>query len=120
MDKIWLNGIECRVKIGVPQQERKKPQKILIDVGMDLDLAPCAKEDDFRLTVDYKAVEDAVRAAAESGERCLAESLAERVAALVLKLDRRIGAVEVAVHKKPAVMPKTREVVVQIRRLAGY
>ncbi|OGR83241.1 MAG: hypothetical protein A3J74_03300 [Elusimicrobia bacterium RIFCSPHIGHO2_02_FULL_57_9] len=119
MDKIWLHGIECRVRVGVAAQERKRPQKILIDVGMEMDLAPCARWDDVRLSVDYKAVEGAVRRAAESGERKLAETLAEQIASLVLGLDQRIFAAEVAVHKKPALMPKTREIVVSVCRKRG-
>ncbi len=116
MDKIWLYGIECRCRLGVPAAERKRPQKILIDVGLDLDVAPAAARDDFRLTADYWAVEKAVRQAAETGERRLVETLAAQAAKIVLFLDKRIYAVTVRVHKKPAVMPKTREVVVEITR----
>ncbi len=116
MDKIWLYGIECRCRLGVPASERKKPQKILIDVGLELDTAPAAARDDFRLTADYWAVEKAVRQAAESGERRLVETLAAQVAKIVLVVDRKSSAVTVLVHKRPAVMPKTREVVVEITR----
>jgi len=116
MDNIWLYGIECRCRLGVPAAERKRPQKILIDVGLELHTAPAAARDDFRLTADYWAVEKAVRQAAETGERRLVETLAAQVAKIVLLLDKRIYAVTVRVHKKAAVMPKTREVVVEITR----
>lgn len=116
-DKVWLHGISCRCRIGVPPAERKKPQTVLIDVGLEVPTAPAAERDDFRLAVDYWAVEKAVRALAESGERQLVETLAEKVAAEVLRRDSRVAAVTVIVHKKPAVMPKTREVSVEIRRL---
>lgn len=116
MDRIWLYGIECRCRVGVPASERKKPQKILIDVGLEVDVAASAARDDFRLAADYWAVEKAVRETAERGERQLAETLAEQVAKAVLAKDKKIAAVAVLVHKKPAVMPKTREVVVEITR----
>lgn len=119
MDWIWLYGVECRVRVGVPAAERRRPQKILIDVGLELDLAACAAQDDFRLTADYWAVEKAVREAAESGERSLVETLAGQVAAVVLRLEKKVQSVRVIVHKKPAVMPKTREVVVEISRKRG-
>ena len=118
MDWIWLYGIDCRVRVGVPAAERRRPQKILLDVGLELDLSACAAKDDFRLTVDYGGVEKAVREAAETGERRLVETLAEQVAALVLRREKRVKSARVIVHKKPAVMPKTREVVVEIRRQA--
>ena len=116
MDRIWLYGIECRVKVGVSKAERAKRQRILIDVGLELPFARAAAEDDFRLTADYWEIEKAVRAAAETGERQLAETLAEQAAAAVLRQDERVDAVTVAVHKKPVVMPRVREVVIEIRR----
>jgi len=116
MDTIWLYGIKCSVKIGVPPAERKKRQTLRVDVGMELSTSEAALRDDFRLTADYWAVEKAVRASAEAGERQLVETLAEKVAAVVLQKEPRIRAVTVAVHKKPAVMPNTSDVVVTIHR----
>jgi dihydroneopterin aldolase len=116
MDRIWLYGIECRCRIGVPAAERRKPQRILIDVGMELDVSKAAARDDFHLTADYWEIEKAVRTSAELGERQLVETLAQKTAQLVLAKDKKILSVTVIVHKKPAVMPKTREVVVEITR----
>ncbi|OGS42112.1 MAG: hypothetical protein A2506_09310 [Elusimicrobia bacterium RIFOXYD12_FULL_66_9] len=115
-DAIWLLGVECRCRVGVPASERRRAQKILLDVGLEADLSRAAARDDFRLAMDYWAVEKAARAEAESGERCLVESLAEKVAARVLRTQPLAAAVTVRVHKRPAVMPKTRDVVVEIRR----
>jgi len=115
-DIIWLNGVECRSKIGVPSAERARPQRILVDVGMELDVRPAAARDDFRLAADYWAVEKLVRAEAGAGERALIETLAEQLAAAVLGAKTPVSAVTIRVRKTPAVMPKTREVVVEIRR----
>ena len=115
-DAIWINGIECRCKVGVPASERARRQRILVDAGLEVDAAKPAARDDFRLAVDYWAVEKALRAEAESGERALIETLAERLAGVVLRTQPAAAAVTIRVHKTPAVMPKTREVVVQIRR----
>ncbi len=116
MDMVWLYGIECRCRVGVPAAERRRPQKISVDVGLETDVAACAAKDDFSLAVDYQAVERKVRQTAETGERALVETLAERIAAAILSLDRRVAAVHILVHKRPQVMPKTREVVVSIVR----
>lgn len=118
-DRVWLMGVACRTRLGVPASERRKPQKVFIDVGMQVDTSKAAAQDDFRLAVDYSAVEKSIRRLAESGERRLIETLAEQVAALVLLTQKAVRAVEVSVHKKPAVMPKTQEVVVRIRRRRG-
>ena len=115
-DQVWLLGVECRCRVGVPSAERARRQKILLDVGLEVDSARAAARDDFREAADYQAVEKAARAEAESGERALLETLAERVAAAVLRTQPLVSAVTVRAHKFPAVMPKTREVAVEIRR----
>jgi dihydroneopterin aldolase len=115
-DMVWLMGVECRCRVGVPAAERRRPQKIVVDVGLEVDAAAAAARDDFRSAADYWAVEKAVHAEAETGERALIETLAERVAAAVLRSQPLVRAATVRVHKRPAVMPKTREVVVEIRR----
>lgn len=116
MDRIWLNGVECKCRVGVPAAERKRPQKVLVDVGLEVDAEPAARGDDVRRAVDYWAVEKLVRAEAESGERALVETLASRLAEAVLAAQPLAAAVTVRVRKTPAVMPKTREVVVELRR----
>lgn len=113
---IWLNGVECRVKVGVPAAERARRQKVLVDVGLETDVRPAAARDDFRLAADYWAVEKLVRAEAEAGERRLIEALAERLASVVLKAKAPVSAVTIRVRKTPAAMPRTREVAVEIRR----
>lgn len=114
-DIIRLSGIECRVKIGVPASERSRRQKILVDVGLETDIRLAAARDDYRRALDYWEVEKLVRAEAETGERALVETLAERLAAVLLT-KTAAAAVTVRVRKTPAVMPKTREVAVEIRR----
>jgi len=109
-------GVECRCRVGVPAAERRRPQKILLDLGLEVDAARAAARDDFREAADYWAVEKAVRASAETGERALVETLAEAAAAAALKAAPSAAAVTVRAHKRPAVMPKTRDVVVEIRR----
>ncbi|MDX6769312.1 MAG: dihydroneopterin aldolase [Elusimicrobiota bacterium] len=116
MDRIWLNGVECRSRVGVPAAERSRRQKVLVDVGLEVDAEAAAAGDDFRRAVDYWAVEKLVRAEAEAGERALVETLACRLARRVLESQPAAAAVTVRVHKTPAVMPKTREVVVEVRR----
>lgn len=118
-DIIWLNGVECRVRIGVPSAERARRQKILVDAGLETDCRPAAARDDFRLAIDYWAVEKLIRSTAEVGERALLETLAERLAEAVLRAQPGAVAVVLRVRKTPAVMPKTREVAVEIRRTRG-
>lgn len=116
LDCITLEGIACRVRLGVPPEERRKPQRVRIDIGMRLDLRRAGQSDDVRDTVDYAAIERVVRRRVESREFKLVERLAEVAAEIVLSSDARIREVHVAVRKKPAVMPRTRSVCVEIAR----
>lgn len=115
-DQVWLMGVSCRCRVGVPAAERRRAQKLLLDVGLEVDAARAASRDDFREAADYWAVEKAVRAATEAGERALIETVAEKAAQAALRAAPRASAVVVRVHKRPAVMPRTRDVYVEIRR----
>ncbi len=115
-DKILLTGIECRVNLGVPEWERRRRQKVLLDLELEADAAKAGRTDDPADAVDYWVIEKAVRASAESAPRRLLEKLAGDAAAAALKADRRIRAVKVRARKFPAVMPRTAEVAVEIFR----
>ena len=115
-DFIHLEGIRCHAKVGVPSRERGKRQGIELGVTLELDLRAAARTDDVRRTADYWAVERKVREAVEEGEFRLLERLAEAAALAALAADRRVRAVRVRAAKRPAVMPKTARVVVDIRR----
>lgn len=84
MDKILIEGLVCQARIGVPPEERRKRQKILIDVEIGLDLKSAGRTDSFRRTVDYAAVSELVRHLAESKEFQLVEALAESAADEIL------------------------------------
>ena len=100
----------------MPAAERARRQTILLDVVLEVDAGRAAARDDFREAVDYQAVETLIRAEAEGRECALGETLAERVAAAVLRAQPLVSAATVSARKTPAAMPKTREVVVEIRR----
>ncbi|MDE2491353.1 MAG: dihydroneopterin aldolase [Elusimicrobia bacterium] len=115
-DIVRLTGVACRVRVGVPAAERRRRQRVLVDAALETDVRRAAARDDFREAVDYQAVERLLRAEAESGERALVETLAERLAAAVLRAQPRVAAATVRVRKTPAAMPGTREVSVEVRR----
>ncbi|MBI4346407.1 MAG: dihydroneopterin aldolase [Elusimicrobia bacterium] len=115
-DRILLEGVRCRAHVGVPDSERAARQPVELDLALELDLRRAARTDDFRRTADYWAVERAARAAVEGGSFRLLERLADAAARAALAADRRIRAVTVRAAKRPAVMPKTARVVVELRR----
>lgn len=116
MSAIQLRGLSCRAKVGVPAWERKKRQTISLDLTLSLDLAAAAASDDLKDSVDYGAVEAAVRTAVENGEFMLLERLADAALDAALACDPRIRGAAVAALKRPAVMPKTEAVVVHLSK----
>lgn len=115
-DKLRLEGVACRCRVGVPAEERRRRQRVELDAELALDLRAAGADDDLERSVDYHALERALRAAAESREFRLLEALAERAAAAALAFDLRIRTVTLAARKRPAVMPRTRAVAVVIER----
>ena len=100
-DRISLRGIRARGRHGVLPEERRDGQVFVVDVELDVDLAPAATTDDLALTVDYATVASWV-VAAITGEPCdLIETLAERIAVRILA-DLRVDRVAVTVHKPQA------------------
>ena len=85
MDRLSIVGLEIWAKVGCTPEERAFPQKLEIDVDLFLPLARAGTRDDLSATVDYAALAAALKEVLETGEFRLAEAVAERAAALVLK-----------------------------------
>jgi 7,8-dihydroneopterin aldolase/epimerase/oxygenase len=118
-DRIELVGLRARGHHGVLEHERRDGQEFVVDVGLEVDTAPAAASDDLAETVDYGTLAQSI-AAVVSGEPVdLIETLAQRIADVCLR-DRRVLAVDVAVHKPSApVTVPVEDVVVRIRRTSS-
>lgn len=84
-DKIFLEGLEVKCKIGIFDWERKIRQKILIDLEIPADIRKAAKRDDIKDTVDYKKISKHTIDFISHSEFYLIETLAERLAQSILK-----------------------------------
>jgi dihydroneopterin aldolase / 2-amino-4-hydroxy-6-hydroxymethyldihydropteridine diphosphokinase len=103
-DRIRIRGISATGHHGVFEHERRDGQTFVADVVLHVDTRPAAAEDRLDLTVDYGAVASEV-AAVLSGEPVdLIETVAERIAAVVLE-NAGVAAVDVVLHKPQAPIP---------------
>lgn len=100
-DRITLTGLKGRGYHGVLPEERASGQDFFVDVVMWLDLREAARNDDLTQTVHYGVVAREVVAAIERDPVDLIETLAERIANLVLEY-RAVKRVRVTVHKPSA------------------
>lgn len=100
-DRITLTGLRAFGHHGVYEEERRDGQQFVIDVVVHLDLARAAAGDALADTVHYGELAEELVAAVERDPVDLIETLAERLAALVLRR-RPVLAVDVTVHKPHA------------------
>ena len=101
LDTITLTGLRANAFHGVFDHERRTGQVFIIDVAVHLDLRAAAAHDDLGLTVHYGELAEEVVAAVESDPVDLIETVAERVAQVVLAHHAAAVAV-VTVHKPDA------------------
>ncbi|AWP25083.1 dihydroneopterin aldolase [Acidiferrobacter sp. SPIII_3] len=84
-DVLYLHDLKVDCIIGIWDWERQTRQTIVLDLDMGVDIRAAAASDDLRDTLDYKALAKRVMAFVEASEFRLVETLAERVAGLILR-----------------------------------
>ncbi len=84
-DKIFLEQLEAKCRIGIFDWERKIKQKITVDIEFPADLRKAARRDRIEDTVDYKKIAKETLAFVSASSFFLIETLAERLARHLLK-----------------------------------
>jgi dihydroneopterin aldolase len=100
-DRITLTGMRASAFHGVFEHERANGQLFLIDVVVHLSLREAGASDELSATIDYGALAVRIVGAVQDHPVDLIETVAERVAALVLEYPLA-QLVEVTVHKPSA------------------
>jgi dihydroneopterin aldolase len=102
MDIIFLRGLQIETTIGVYDWERVIKQTVILDLEMGTDIRRAAATDDIADTLDYKALSKRVIGFVEASEFLLVETLAERVADILLN-EFGIPWLRLTLNKKGAV-----------------
>ena len=84
MDIIFIRELTVETVIGIYDWEREIKQPVLFDIEMACDIARAAATDSVDDTLNYKAVSKRVIGFVEKSEFQLVETLAERVAQLIM------------------------------------
>jgi dihydroneopterin aldolase len=100
-DRIDLTGIEVWARHGALPEEKAKEQPFVVDVAVFVDTRRAAASDALNDTIDYGKLADAVHDLVAGERHNLIETVADRIAALVLE-DPGIERVIVTVHKPQA------------------
>ena len=113
-DRIFLHGLTAECIIGFIDWERRVRQTVVLDLEMPVDCRAAARSDDVADTLDYKKVAKRVLAFIEASEFQLVETLAHRVALLILE-EFAVAWVRVSLNK-PGAIRNSRDVGVVIER----
>jgi len=113
MSKISIVDLEVFYSVGVTEEERAKPQRLLLTVEMSFDFSSAAVSDRIEKTIDYHAVVNDLLKFGTARSWKLIEKLASNIADRVLS-EYRPQAVLVEVKK--FVIPQAQYVSVTLTR----
>jgi dihydroneopterin aldolase len=113
-DRIFLHGLTAECIIGFIDWERRVKQTVVLDIELPVDCRRAAQSDDVADTLDYKKVAKRVLAFVEASEFQLVETLAHRLALLILA-DFTVDWVRISLNK-PGAIRGSRDVGVVIER----
>lgn len=100
-DHITLTGLRAFGHHGVFEDERENGQEFVLDVIVWLDFTAAADGDDLNGTIHYGVLAEEIVGAVERDPVDLIETVAERVASVVLA-HQAASAVRVTLHKPSA------------------
>ena len=112
MNKIIIKDLEVFYHVGVPDEERAQPQRLLITVEMEHDFSDAAKADDLTKTINYFAVTQRLLTFGEGRSWKLIEKLAKDIGVVV---NQEFHASAVTVEVKKFIIPQARYVAVRRR-----
>ncbi|MEP6388332.1 MAG: dihydroneopterin aldolase [Halioglobus sp.] len=84
MDRVYIKGLKTDAVIGVYEWEREIRQTLVLDLTLASNNRKAAATDGIAEAVDYDAISKRVLAYVQASEFQLIETLAERVAEIVL------------------------------------
>ena len=112
---IEIRGLEVMARIGVPEEERSAPQRLLIDLRFAALDQPVDLKDEIAATVDYFELSRQVIAIAGERPRKLIETLGDELADQLMK-SYPLRWIEITIRK--FIMTDAEWVAVSIRREA--
>lgn len=113
MDTILIHDLEVFFHVGVPDEERSRPQRLLITLELERDFAAAAATDDLHQAIDYFTVAQRVLGFGTNRSWKLIETLAEDLALLTLK---EFSPLRVTVTVKKFIIPEAGFVAVKATR----
>lgn len=102
MDTIFIRNLNVQTIVGIHPWERTTPQTVLISLELETDVTSATASDNIADALDYDALAVRIRDFVTLAKFQLIETLAERIAALVLE-SAAVAQVVVELHKPGAI-----------------
>ena len=112
-DKLVIKDLTVEALIGVYDWEQQHPQNLWIDLELAIDAAKAAVRDDMSAAVDYGRLVTVVKQHLQRKKIRLVETVAEELAALVLK---DFATPEVMIRVKKRSLPNVEYAAVELTR----
>lgn len=109
--KISIVDLEVFYRVGVPEEERAQPQRLLLTIDMQFDFSAAAKTDSINDTIDYFAVSHRLLKFGEGKSWKLIEKLATDIRDMIAS-EFKAQSVSVEVKKFP--IPQARYISVSV------
>ena len=113
MPTINIVDLEVFYRVGVPEAERAKPQRLLLTVELKSDFSAAARTDSIADTIDYFAVTQRLLKFGEGREWKLIEKLAADIAEMIFS---GFKPQSVSVEVKKFIIPQARYVSVRLEK----
>lgn len=106
MDRIFITNLQIDTIIGIYDWERKRRQRVVLDLEMSADIARAARAEDVEATLNYKTLSDHLTSYIENSEFQLIETLAESVTQII-RQEYGVQWVKLTLHKPDALSGNT-------------
>jgi dihydroneopterin aldolase len=113
MGKITIVDLEVHYCVGVTDEERARPQRLLLTVEMGFDFSEAAVSDQVEQTINYQSVADELLQFGNGRSWRLLEKLVSNIADRIMA---QYSPESVFVEAKKFVIPQTRYVAVSVTR----
>lgn len=116
-DRILISNLKFEAPVGVYNWEHGILQPLELDLELVWDLRAAAARDDLRYTLNYAAISEQVIALAQSQHHALIETLAEKIAAFLIR-HYQLPQLTLTL-RKPTAVPQANSVGVRLQRRAA-
>nr|MBA2599217.1 dihydroneopterin aldolase [Actinomycetota bacterium] len=115
-DHILIYGLRVEARVGVGEQERSRPQWLVANIDIAIDLAAAGESDDINDTVDYGVLTTEIADLLRGTETRLLEHLAEKVVALIAPNKAVVGVTVEIFKEAPPIAEQLGGVAVRLER----